>query len=200
MGVLHKKWTPLKGRVKDYIAQAKPNGYKSLHTSVFTDFSKIVEIQIRTIAMDEEAEYGIAAHSKYKEIGMLGKRKKHPKWLEHLIEIQKTITDNTEFIKHIKNDLFLEQIFVFTPKGDVVELPENATPLDFAYYIHTDIGNQCVGAKINHQMASLDTLLKSGDVIEIITDKNRKKPNADWLNMVATSMAKRKIKSQLNKK
>ena len=200
MGVLHKKWTPLKGRVKDYIAQAKPNGYKSLHTSVFTDFSKIVEIQIRTIAMDEEAEYGIAAHSKYKEIGMLGKRKKHPKWLEHLIEIQKTITDNTEFIKHIKNDLFLEQIFVFTPKGDVVELPENATPLDFAYYIHTDIGNQCVGAKINHQMASLDTLLKSGDVIEIITDKNRKKPNADWLNMVATSMAKSKIKSQLNKK
>ncbi|MBT4209785.1 MAG: bifunctional (p)ppGpp synthetase/guanosine-3',5'-bis(diphosphate) 3'-pyrophosphohydrolase [Candidatus Komeilibacteria bacterium] len=200
MGVLHKKWTPLKGRVKDYIAQSKPNGYQSLHTSVFTDFSKIVEIQIRTIAMDEEAEYGIAAHSKYKEIGMLGKRKKHPKWLEHLIEIQKTITDNTEFIKHIKNDLFLEQIFVFTPKGDVVELPENATPLDFAYYIHTDIGNQCVGAKINHQMASLDTLLKSGDVIEIITDKNRKKPNADWLNMVATSMAKSKIKSQLNKK
>ena len=159
MGVLHKKWTPLKGRVKDYIAQAKPNGYKSLHTSVFTDFSKIVEIQIRTIAMDEEAEYGIAAHSRYKEIGVLGKRKKHPKWLEHLIEIQKTITDNTEFIKHIKNDLFLDQIFVFTPKGDVVELPANATTLDFAYYIHTDIGNQCVGAKINHQMTSLDTRL-----------------------------------------
>ncbi len=199
MGVLHKKWTPLKGRVKDYIAQAKPNGYKSLHTSVFTDFSKIVEIQIRTIAMDEEAEYGIAAHSRYKEIGVLGKRKKHPKWLEHLIEIQKTITDNTEFIKHIKNDLFLDQIFVFTPKGDVVELPANATTLDFAYYIHTDIGNQCVGAKINHQMTSLDTRLKSGDVVEIITDKNRKKPNADWLNMVATSMAKSKIKSQLNK-
>ena len=199
MGVLHKKWTPLKGRVKDYIAQSKPNGYQSLHTSVFTDFSKIVEIQIRTIAMDEEAEYGIAAHSKYKEIGMLGKRKKHPKWLEHLIEIQKTITDNTEFIKHIKNDLFLDQIFVFTPKGDVVELPANATTLDFAYYIHTDIGNQCVGAKINHQMTSLDTRLKSGDVIEIITDKNRKGPNADWLNMVATSMAKSKIKSQLNK-
>ena len=199
MGVLHKKWTPLKGRVKDYIAQAKPNGYKSLHTSVFTDFSKIVEIQIRTIAMDEEAEYGIAAHSRYKEIGVLGKRKKHPKWLEHLIEIQKTITDNTEFIKHIKNDLFLDQIFVFTPKGDVVELPANATTLDFAYYIHTDIGNQCVGAKINHQMTSLDTRLKSGDVIEIITDKNRKGPNADWLNMVATSMAKSKIKSQLNK-
>jgi len=175
MGVLHKKWTPLKGRVKDYIAQPKPNGYKSLHTSVFTDFSKIVEIQIRTVAMDEEAEYGIAAHSRYKEVGMLGKSKKQPKWLEHLIEIQKTITDNTEFIKHIKNDLFLTQIFVFTPKGDVVELPENATPLDFAYYIHTDIGNQCVGAKVNHQMISLDTRLKSGDVVEIITDKNRKK-------------------------
>jgi GTP diphosphokinase / guanosine-3',5'-bis(diphosphate) 3'-diphosphatase len=200
MGVLHKKWTPLKGRVKDYIAQPKPNGYRSLHTSIFTDFSKIIEIQIRTTDMDEEAEYGIAAHSKYKEIGTLGKRKKHPKWLEHLIEIQKTITDNTEFVKHIKNDLFLNQIFVFTPKGDVVELPENATPLDFAYYIHTDIGNQCVGSKINHQMTSLDVRLQSGDVIEIMTDKNRKGPNADWLNMVATSMAKSKIKSQLNKK
>lgn len=200
MGILHKKWTPLKGRVKDYIAQPKPNGYKSLHTSVFTDFSKIVEIQIRTVAMDEEAEYGIAAHSKYKEVGMLGKSKKQPKWLEHLIEIQKTITDNTEFIKHIKNDLFLTQIFVFTPKGDVVELPENATPLDFAYYIHTDIGNQCVGAKINHQMTSLDSRLKSGDVVEIMTDKNRKKPNSDWINMVATSMAKSKIRSELNKK
>ncbi|MFA6466785.1 MAG: RelA/SpoT family protein [Patescibacteria group bacterium] len=200
IGVLHKKWTPLKGRVKDYIAQPKPNGYKSLHTSIFTDFSKIVEIQIRTIAMDEEAEYGIAAHSKYKEVGMLGKSKKQLKWLEHLIEIQKTITDNTEFIKHIKNDLFLTQIFVFTPKGDVVELPENATPLDFAYYIHTAIGNQCVGAKINHQMVSLDTRLKSGDVVEIMTDKNRKKPNSDWINMVATSMAKSKIRSELNKK
>jgi len=200
MGVLHKKWTPLKGRVKDYIAQPKPNGYKSLHTSVFTDFSKIVEIQIRTTAMDEEAEYGVAAHSKYKELGTYGKRKNHPKWLEHLIEIQKTITDNTEFVKHIKNDLFMNQIFVFTPKGDVVELPENSTPLDFAYYIHTDIGNKCVGAKINHQMSSLDTRLKSGDVIEIITDKNRKTPNSDWLNMVATNMAKNKIKSQLNKK
>jgi GTP pyrophosphokinase len=117
-----------------------------------------------------------------------------------LIEIQKTITDNTEFIKHIKNDLFLTQIFVFTPKGDVVELPENATPLDFAYYIHTDIGNQCVGAKINHQMTSLDSRLKSGDVVEIMTDKNRKKPNSDWINMVATSMAKSKIRSELNKK
>jgi len=200
MGIIHKKWTPLKGRVKDYIAQPKPNGYKSLHTSVFTDFSKIVEIQIRTIAMDEEAEYGIAAHSQYKEVGMLGKRKKPPKWLKHLIEIQKTITDNTEFVKHIKNDLFLNQIFVFTPKGDVIELPENSTPLDFAYYIHTDIGSQCVGSKINNQMAALDTRLKSGDVIEIITDKNRKKPNSDWLNIVATNMAKNKIRSALNKK
>ncbi|MFA6307757.1 MAG: RelA/SpoT family protein [Patescibacteria group bacterium] len=200
MGVLHKKWTPLKGRVKDYVAQPKPNGYRSLHTSVFTDFSKIVEIQIRTVEMDEEAEFGVAAHSKYKELGSFGKKKNPPKWLEHLIEIQKTITDNTEFVKHIKNDLFLNQIFVFTPKGDVVELPENSTPLDFAYYIHTDIGSQCVGAKINNQMASLDTRLKSGDIVEILTNKNRKKPNSDWLNIVATNMAKHKIKSQLNKK
>ncbi len=199
LGIIHKKWTPLKGRVKDYIAQPKPNGYQSLHTSVFTDFGKIAEIQIRTTAMDEEAEYGIAAHSRYKEIGVLGKRKNPPKWLQNLIEMQKTITDNAEFIKHIKNDLFLNQIYVFTPKGDVIELPENATPLDFAYYIHTDIGNQCIGAKINDQIASLDTRLKSGDVIEIMKDKNRKNPNPDWLKMVITNMAKEKIRNQLNK-
>lgn len=199
LGIIHKKWTPLKGRVKDYIAQPKPNGYRSLHTSVFTDFGKIAEIQIRTKEMDDEAEFGVAAHSQYKEIGILGKRKKHPKWLQNLMEIQKTITDNTEFIKHIKNDLFKNQIFVFTPDGDVVELPENSTPLDFAYYIHTDIGNKCVGAKANDQMISLDTPLKSGDVVEIIKDKNRKMPNPDWLNIVVTSMAKSKIKAQLKK-
>lgn len=199
MGIIHKKWSPLKGRVKDYIAQPKPNGYQSLHTSVFTDFGKVAEIQIRTIAMDEEAEYGIAAHSRYKEIGILGKKKNPPKWLKHLIDIQKTITDNTEFIKHIKTDLFLNQIFVFTPKGDVIELPENSTPLDFAYYIHTDIGNQCVGAKVNDQIVPLTHTLKSGDVIEILNNKSRKYPNPDWLNIVATSMAKNKIRSQLKK-
>ena len=199
LGVLHKKWSPLKGRVKDFIAQPKPNGYQSLHTSVFTDFGKVAEIQIRTTQMDQEAEYGVAAHSRYKEIGVLGKRKHPPKWLEHLIDIQKTITDNTEFIKHIKNDLFLNQIFVFTPDGDVVELPEKSTPLDFAYYIHTDIGNQCIGAKINNQMTSLNTSLKSGDVVEILTNKSRQHPNPDWLNIVATSMAKNKIKSQMKK-
>jgi len=147
--------------------------------------------------MDEEAEYGIAAHHRYKEIGVLGKRKKLPRWLEHLVEIQKTITDNAEFIKHIKNDLFINQIFVFTPKGDVIELPDNATPLDFAYYIHTDIGNKCVGAKINNQMAPLDAILKSGDVVEIVTDKNRTGPNPDWLEIVVTTNAKNKIKSNL---
>jgi len=197
LGLLHKKWSPLKGRIKDYIAQPKPNGYQSLHTSVFTEFGKTAEFQIRTIQMDEEAEYGIAAHHRYKEIGVLGKRKKLPRWLEHLVEIQKTITDNAEFIKHIKNDLFINQIFVFTPKGDVIELPDNATPLDFAYYIHTDIGNKCVGAKINNQMAPLDAILKSGDVVEIVTDKNRTGPNPDWLEIVVTTNAKNKIKSNL---
>ncbi|MDP2812369.1 MAG: RelA/SpoT family protein [bacterium] len=197
LGIIHKKWTPLKGRVKDYIAQPKPNGYQSIHTSVFTDFGKVAEIQIRTREMDEAAEYGIAAHSKYKEVGLMGKKKNPPKWLRDLIDMQKTITDNAEFIKHIKNDLFLNQIFVFTPKGDVIELPENATPLDFAYYIHTDIGNQCVGAKVNDQIVSLDTRLKSGDVIEIMKDKKRKRPNPDWLKLVITNLAKNKIKSQL---
>ncbi|MDD5749862.1 MAG: RelA/SpoT family protein [Patescibacteria group bacterium] len=200
LGIIHKKWTPLKGRVKDYIAQPKPNGYQSLHTSVFTDFAKVVEIQIRTQEMNEEAEYGIAAHSRYKEIVVMGKKKNPPKWLRHLIDMQKTITDNAEFIKNIKNELFLNQIFVFTPKGDVVELPENATPLDFAYYIHTDIGNQCIGAKVNDQMVSLDHRLKSGDVIEILKDKKRKRPNADWLKLVITNLAKNKIKSQLKNK
>ncbi len=199
LGIIHKKWSPLKGRVKDFIAQPKPNGYQSLHTSVFTDFGKVVEFQIRTRTMDEEAEYGVAAHSRYKELGILGKRKKHPRWLQHLVEIQKAITDNTEFIKHVKHDLFANQIFVFTPKGDVIELPENATPLDFAYYIHTEIGNQCIGSKINDQIASLDTTLKSGDVVEIMTNKSRKYPSPHWLNLVVTSMAKAKIKNQLRK-
>ncbi|MDQ5970478.1 MAG: diphosphokinase / guanosine-3,5-bis(diphosphate) 3-diphosphatase, partial [Patescibacteria group bacterium] len=200
LGLIHKRWTPLKGRVKDYIAQPKPNGYQSLHTSVFTEFGKVAEFQIRTKTMDDEAEYGVAAHSRYKEIGILGKRKRPPKWLQDLMEIQKTITDNTEFIKHIKNDLFANQIFVFTPKGDVIELPENSTPIDFAYHIHTDIGNQCIGAKVNEQMSALDTPLKSGDVIEILINKSRKYPNADWLDIAITNQAKNKIRGQLKNK
>ncbi len=199
LGIIHNRWTPLKGRVKDFIAQPKPNGYQSLHTSVFTEFGKIAEIQIRSQAMDEEAEYGIAAHSRYKELKTMGNKKTAPLWVQHLLSIQKSITDNTEYIKHVKNDLFTNRIFVFTPKGDVIELPDNATPLDFAYHIHTDIGNHCVGVKINEQMTSLDTKLKSGDVVDILTDKNRHKPNPDWLNIVVTHMAKTRIKNELNK-
>ena len=170
-----------------------------MHTSVFTEFGKIAEIQIRSQEMNEEAEFGIAAHSRYKDLKNIGNKKNAPIWVKHLLDIQKTITDNVEFIKHIKNDLFLNSIFVFTPKGDVIELPENATPLDFAYHIHTDIGSQCVGAKVNDQMVSLDAQLKSGDVVDIITDKNRKTPNPDWLKIVITSMARDKIKSKLRK-
>jgi len=199
LGIIHKKWTPLKGRVKDYIAQPKPNGYQSLHTSVFTEFGKIAEFQIRTKKMNEEAEYGIAAHTRYKEIKTLGDKKRIPIWIKHLLDIQKSISDNTEFLKHVKNDLFNDKIFIFTPEGDVIELQENSTPLDFAYHVHTDIGNQCVGAKINDHMSSLDTPLRSGDVVEILKDKNRKKPNPDWLGIVATSHARDKIKSQLSK-
>jgi guanosine-3',5'-bis(diphosphate) 3'-pyrophosphohydrolase len=197
--LIHNRWEPLKGRFKDFIAQPKPNGYQSLHTAVFTDFGKVVEFQFRTHKMDDEAEFGIAAYSQYKEIGLFGKQKKNPRWLQHLLEIQKTITDNTEFIKHVKLELFANQIFVFTPMGDVLELPEGSTPLDFAYYIHTDIGNQCVGAKINDHIASLDTALKSGDIVEIMTNKSRKYPNPDWIHLVKTVMAKSKIKSQLKK-
>ena len=199
LGIIHKKLKPLKGRIKDYIAQPKPNGYSSLHTTVFTPEGEIIEIQIRTQEMDEDAEFGIAAHWHYDEKGSL-KPSKKTKWIEELTKWQKELAANQKFLENLKIDVFQDRIFVFTPKGDVIDLPKGATPIDFAYYVHTDVGNQCTGALINNHIASLDTPLKSGDVIEILNDKNRKYPSADWLKFAKTSQAKSKIKSILSKR
>ncbi|OGH92720.1 MAG: hypothetical protein A2563_03555 [Candidatus Magasanikbacteria bacterium RIFOXYD1_FULL_40_23] len=196
LGIIHKLWRPLKGRIKDYISQPKPNGYQSLHTTVFCIDGQIVEFQIRDRSMHDEAEYGIAAHWHYDEKGSR-LPSKDIFWAKELADIQKNILEKLSDIDELKVDFFKNRIFVFTPKGDVIDLPEDATPIDFAYSIHTDIGNQCNGAKINDQLVSLDTPLKSGDVIEVFTDKNRKGPSVDWLKHVKTHQAKSKIKEKL---
>ncbi|MDO8668917.1 MAG: RelA/SpoT family protein [Candidatus Buchananbacteria bacterium] len=198
LGILHNLYRPMPGRVKDYIAQPKPNGYQSLHTTVFTENGEIVEFQIRTNEMHEEAEFGIAAHWNYKE-NKGGINKRSLKWIEELVKWQKQTQDNEQFLNDIKLDIFQNRIFVFTPTGDVIDLPEESTPIDFAYHVHSSIGNQCVGARVNDNLVSLNSKLKSGDIVEIITDKNRKMPGMDWLENVKTSMAKGKIRSALNK-
>ncbi len=198
LGILHNLYRPMPGRVKDYIAQPKPNGYQSLHTTVFTENGEVVEFQIRDLEMHEEAEFGIAAHWNYKENkGSINK--KNIKWIEELVKWQKQIQDNEQFLHEIKLDIFQNRIFVFTPKGDVIDLPEESTPIDFAYHVHSSIGNQCVGARVNDNLVSLESRLKSGDIIEIITDKNRKMPGMNWLESAKTTMAKNKIRSALNK-
>ncbi len=198
LGIIHHLYRPLPGRIKDYIAQPKPNGYQSLHTTVFADNGEIVEFQIRTKQMHEEAENGIAAHWNYKESdGRMNSQK--IKWLDELIKWQKQIKNNDQFLQTVKFDIFQNRIFVLTPKGDVIDLPEGATPIDFAYHVHSSLGDKCVGAKVNDQLVSLGCQLKSGDIVEIITDKNRKTPNSDWLEIVRTSMAKNKIRAGINR-
>lgn len=202
LGILHARWKPLKGRIKDYIAQPKPNGYQSLHTTVFCEEGEIVEFQIRTEKMHEEAEFGIAAHWFYKERGSKEQLEKNLAWVKELAEIQKEMADRKKFLKaldSLKIDIFQNRIFVFTPHGDVLDLPEQATPVDFAYAIHSEIGRKCVGAKVNDEIAPLDQPLSSGDIVEIITDKNRKYPSPDWLKFVRTRSAREKIKDQLKK-
>ncbi len=194
LGILHKLWRPLKGRVKDYIAQPKPNGYQSLHTTVFCDNGQIVEFQIRTEAMNQEAEYGIAAHWHYDERGSKIPDR-HLRWIKELAKVQQEIMKRVKDIEYMKIDYFKNRIFVFTPKGDVMDLPEEATPVDFAYAIHTHVGNTCVGATVNDKMSSLDTPLRNGDVVDIMTDKNRKGPSADWLKFVKTTHARSQIRS-----
>jgi GTP pyrophosphokinase len=194
LGIVHKLWKPLKGRIKDFIAQPKPNGYQSLHTTVFTDTGSIVEFQIRTPEMQQEAEYGAAAHWHYDEWGSR-RPNREIKWVQELAEIQRDILNKLSDLEEIKVDFLQKRIFIFTPKGDVIDLPDGATPVDFAYHIHTDVGDKCNGAIVNEQMTSLDTPLKNGDVIEIITDKNRKGPSRDWLKFVKTHTAKMHIKN-----
>ncbi|MFA5020794.1 MAG: RelA/SpoT family protein [Patescibacteria group bacterium] len=199
LGILHSMYRPMPGRIKDYIANPKPNGYQSLHTTVFTDDGEIVEFQLRTKAMHEQAEYGIAAHWSYKEASQGKKKNQSLKWLNELVKWQKQIKDNDQFLQTVKLDVFQNRIYVFTPQGDVIELPEDATPIDFAYHVHSSLGDKCVGARVNEQLVNLGYQLKSGDIVEIITDKNRKTPNPDWLELVKTSMARSKIRNALNK-
>lgn len=184
LGIIHSNWRPMPGRIKDYIAFPKKNGYKSLHTTVFTGNGDIVEIQIRTEDMHKEAEYGVASHILYKAEENKNK-KEVVSWI-------KSISDNS--LKEIKEELLSDKIFVFTPKGDVVDLPLGSSVLDFAYAIHSDIGNHTSGAKINNKMSSLETHLKSGDIVEIITNKNAK-PKHKWLDYVKTSLARKHIKN-----
>ena len=201
LGVVHGIWKPLKGRIKDYIAQPKPNGYQSLHTTVFAEEGKIIEVQIRTERMQEEAEYGIAAHWGYDE-QRAGRDEPKLKWVKELAKIQKELQDKQQFLESLdalKIDVFQNRIFVFTPKGDVIDLPELATPIDFAYAIHSDIGDKCTGARVNDALVALNTPLLSGDVVEIIIDKNRKAPSPDWLNFTKTHNARSKVRNTLKK-
>lgn len=194
LGVIHKIWRPLSNRIKDYIAQPKPNGYQSLHTTVFANDKQIVEFQIRTQKMHDEAEFGIAAHWHYDEHGSTIP-KSQISWVKELAYFQKTSLRRLADLEGLKIDIFQTRIFVFTPKGDVIDLPENASPVDFAYAIHTDLGNRCIGARVNDQLTNLETSLKSGDVVEILIDKNRKGPSSDWLKFVKTNSARDHIKT-----
>lgn len=196
LGIIHSAFTPIPGRFKDYIAIPKVNGYQSLHTMVIGPKAERIEIQIRTDEMDEVAETGVAAHWKYKEGIHSGKTKLD--WVEQLLEFNQNVTNNFEFMDVVKNDLDVGGVFIFTPNGDVFELRHGATPLDFAFAVHTEVGSRCVGAKVNGKMVPLRYTLKSGDTVEILTSKNQT-PSKDWLNIVRSSKAKTKIKQYLLK-
>lgn len=196
LGIIHSSFTPIPGRFKDYIAIPKANNYQSLHTTVIGPRAERIEIQIRTNEMDEVAETGVAAHWKYKEGFKSGAKKLD--WVEELLEFNQNLENSSEFLSAVKNDLDVGGVFIFTPKGDVRELRYGATPLDFAYAIHSDVGSRCVGAKVNGRMVPLRYTLRSGDTVEILTNKTQT-PSKDWLNIAKTSRAKTKIKQWLLK-
>lgn len=197
LGAIHSTWSPLKGRIKDYIAQPKPNGYRSLHTTVFCDDGQIVEFQIRTREMHAENEYGIAAHWSYDEAKLKKGQKDVPAWVRELADIQQELADKKEYVRSLEDlkiDVFRDRIFIFTPQGDVIDLPEDSTCIDFAYAIHSDIGNTAIAAKINEERVALEHPLRNGDMVEIMVDKSRKSPNADWMKYAKTRHAKQKIR------
>ncbi|HET7141686.1 MAG TPA: bifunctional (p)ppGpp synthetase/guanosine-3',5'-bis(diphosphate) 3'-pyrophosphohydrolase, partial [Candidatus Limnocylindria bacterium] len=195
LGVVHSMWRPIPGQFDDYIAMPKANMYQSLHTAVIGPDAKPLEVQIRTRQMHDVAEAGIAAHWRYKE-GSRGDRRYDEKlaWVRQLIDWQREVSDATEFVEGLKLEVFQDQVFVFTPKGDVKDLPNGATPLDFAYRIHTDVGHRTIGAKVNNRLVPLDYKLRNGDIVEIITTKAAHGPSRDWLNIVQTSAAREKIR------
>src|SRR5437870_1888201 len=194
LGIIHQTWSPLPGRIKDFIAMPRPNGYQSLHTSVISEHGMPFEVQIRSIEMHRRAEEGIAAHWKYKE-GRIGDQRddRYFQWMRQLLEYQQEVRDPQEFIQNLKIELYPEEVYTFTPKGLVKALPRGATPIDFAYAIHTDVGHQCVGARVNGKMVPLRTHLRNGDIVEIVTQSGHN-PSRDWLNFVATTRARNKIK------
>ena len=201
LGTVHAAWRPIPGRFKDYIAVPKPNMYQSLHTTLMGEDGKPFEVQIRTFAMHRTAEYGIAAHWKYKD-GTTASQSDFDKklsWLREMMEWQNEMKDSKEFIEALRINFFSDTVFVFTPKGDVRDLAEGSTPLDFAYNIHSAIGNKCVGAKINGRIVPLNYKLKTGDIVEIITSAASKGPSRDWLNIVRTATARSKIRAWFKK-
>src|SRR5579872_5141879 len=199
LGTVHAFWTPLPGRFKDYIAMPKPNMYQSLHTTVVGPEGEPLEIQIRTWEMHRTSEYGIAAHWRYKEGSKADQFENKLSWLRALLEWQKDMRDSRMFMENLKLDLFDSQVFVFSPRGDVFSMPAGGTPLDFAYVVHTDVGNHCVGAKVNGRIVPLDSTLQNGDICEILVNKNSGRPSLDWLTIVKTSSAKHKIKQWFRK-
>ncbi len=202
LGVIHAMWKPMPGRFKDYIAMPKSNGYQSLHTTVMTRGYPL-EIQIRTFAMHQVSEYGFAAHWKYKEAGKsVGAGRDFDQkmsWLRQMVNLQQELSDPREYVEALKVDVFSDEVFVFTPKGDVIDLPKGSIPIDFAYRIHTEVGHHCVGAKVNGKLVPLEHKLKNGDIVSIITNKANNGPSPDWLNIVASSDTRNKIRSWFKK-
>jgi len=214
LGVVHKLFQPVPYLgVRDWIAQPKPNGYQSIHTNVFLGDGQIIEIQVRTEEMHKEAEYGVAAHWYLAQLKLKNKLSSYDidkgqffspvekmAWVRQLAAWQKEIVDSKDFINSVRFDALHHRIFVFSPKGDAFDLPEGATPIDFAYAVHTDLGRQAAGAKVNGKMVALNYQLKNGEVVEILIDKKKKKPSGDWLDFVVTRLAKRKINQEMKNK
>lgn len=200
LGAIHTMWMPLPGRFKDYIAMPKPNGYQSLHTTVITKFKETFEIQIRTYEMHRIAEYGIAAHWKYKE-GKTGATKIDDQinWLREVMDTQRESSDSHEFLENIEGNVFTDEVYVFTPKGKVLNLPVGSTTVDFAYAIHSAVGNKCIGAKVNGKIVPLNTVLNTGDIVAILTTNSGKGPSRDWIKFVKTASARTKIRQYFKK-